>query len=139
MSRPSPPSGAEPPKQARTASGGAVDLLPLAEEICHRYRLEFPDERERYGAAGEAWCLHDNQYLLAWAIQDARDQTVVLGEQVAWLARVLDARGFPVLRLARDLEIAAAVVAQSIPDGALAADVAAKLIEAAGRLDVPRP
>jgi hypothetical protein len=113
MSRPAPPSGANPPTEARTAAGAVVDLLPLAREICSRYRAEFPDEHERYGPAGEAWCLHDNQYLLAWAIQDARDGSVDLVEQALWLRDILNHRGFPVERLARDLEIAAGVAAET--------------------------
>ncbi len=54
--------------------GTAIDLRPLAREICARYREGFPDEQERYGASGVRWCLHDNQYLLASALQDARDE-----------------------------------------------------------------
>ena len=53
--------------------------------------------------------MHDNQHLLNWAALDVAG-AVVLDEQVAWLARVLAARDFPVDRLARDLELAAAVV-----------------------------
>lgn len=109
MSRPAPPSGAAPPVEVYLPDGTAVDLRALAREICARYRAEFPDEQKRYGDAGIEWCLHDNLYLLAWAFQDARDGTVVLGEQALWLARVLAARDFPVPRLARDLEIAAEV------------------------------
>jgi hypothetical protein len=95
MSRPMPPSGANAPLQTRTAAGDAIDLVALAQDVCRRYSSEFPDEQERYGAAGHAWCLHDNQYLLAWAIQDARDHTVELAEQVAWLADVLDSTRLP--------------------------------------------
>ena len=113
MSRPQSPGGATPPVQAFTADGTQIDLPPLARAICARYREEFPDEEERYGPAGMEWCLHDNQYLLAWAIQDARDGTIVLSEQAAWLARVLAARGFPLARLARNLEIASEIVAAS--------------------------
>jgi hypothetical protein len=109
MSRPTPPSGATPPAEERLPDGTAVDLRPIAREICDRYRAEFPDEQERYGDAGFEWCLHDNLYLLAWAFQDARDGTVRLDEQAAWLARVLAARDFPIPRLIRDLGIAAEV------------------------------
>jgi hypothetical protein len=71
MSRPEPPGGAPPPAHAFTPDGAPIDLLSLAREICARYRHEFPDEEERYGPAGMEWCLHDNQYLLAWASQVA--------------------------------------------------------------------
>ena len=110
MSRSAPPSGATPPVEVHLPDGTSIDLRPIAREICAHYRTEFPDEEERYGPAGIEWCLHDNLYLLAWAIQDRRDGTVRLDEQAAWLARILAARDFPVSRLVRDLEIAAEVV-----------------------------
>jgi hypothetical protein len=68
-----PPSGAPPPVTAELRDGEALDLRALAEEICRRYRDEFPDEEERYGDAGVAWCVHDNQHLLTgpWRSQTA--------------------------------------------------------------------
>jgi len=84
-------------------------LAPLAYEICRRYRAEFPDEQERYGDAGIAWCVHDTQYLLAWAVLDL-DLKGHFAESVTWLARLLAARDFPLDRLARDLELAAEAV-----------------------------
>jgi hypothetical protein len=125
--RPAPPSGQPPPREARLADGTAVDLGALAREICERYRAEYADEEERYGDAGNLWCRHDNQHLLNWAVLHTR-AFVVLDEQVAWLARVLEARDFPLDRLARDLDIAAEVVAARV-DGA--GDVAAALSGAA--------
>jgi hypothetical protein len=131
MSRPMPPTGASPPVDARTTAGATVDLVAIAGEICGRYRAEFPDESGRYGPAGEAWCLHDNQYLLAWAIQDARDGSVDLIEQALWLRDILHSRGFPVDRLARNLEIAAAVVEQAIVEEPLAEAVANRFLAGA--------
>jgi len=90
-----------------------IDLVPLAEEICRRYRDEFPDEQERYGDAGVAWCVHDNQHVLAWAV-GSRNGYVDLERELSWLARVLSARDFPVDRLARDLDIAAEVVRERL-------------------------
>lgn len=110
---PPPASGQKPPERAMVA-GELVELVPLAEEICARYRAEFPDERERYGEAGIAWCVHDNRHILNWAceaIAFGADFTANL----LWLRRVLAARDFPVDRLVRDLEIAADVVAESLP------------------------
>ena len=107
-----PPSGAPPPASAQLDGGELLDLRVLAEEICSRYRAEFPDEQERYGDAGVAWCVHDNQHILNWAVTEANG----LGgfeHQVDWLAGVLEARDFPLDRLARDLEIAAAVLEES--------------------------
>jgi hypothetical protein len=134
VSAPRPPSGAIPPAEAYHSDGTPIDLLGLAHQICRRYRAEYPDENERYGESGVKWCLHDNQYLLAWAIQDVRDGTVQLIEQVEWLASVLESRGFPVERLARDLEIAAEVAAAGSHLGNLAAATSQGLAEAAGSL-----
>ena len=88
-----------------------MDVGALAREVCRRYRGEFPDEEGRYGSAGQAWCEHDNSYLLHWALQDVQGITS-LSDQVAWLAGILRARGFPLSRLARDLELCADVVAE---------------------------
>jgi hypothetical protein len=93
-----------------------LDLEALAAEVCARYRAEFPDEEGRYGEAGMQWCRHDNQHLLNWAVLDMHDY-VSLDERVAWLAKVLEARDFPLERLARDLDIAAAVVGERVPAG----------------------
>ncbi len=116
MSSPSrrlaPPSGAAAPLEALAPDGAVVDVRELAKEVCRRYRAEYPDEQERYGDAGQAWCVHDNQYLLHWALLDAQG-TTSLAEQVAWLARVLAARDFPLDRLARDLELCADVVGET--------------------------
>ena len=104
-----PPSGYPPPVSAELRGGGTLDLQLLAEEICRRYRAEYPDEQERYGDAGMAWCVHDNQHLLNWAVTEANGFGG-FERQLEWLAGVLAARDFPLPRLARDLEIAAAVV-----------------------------
>ena len=107
-----PPSGAPPPATAELDGGELLDLRALAEEVCRRYRAEFPDEQERYGDAGVAWCVHDNQHLINWAVTEAKG----LGgfeRQLDWLAGVLEARDFPLDRLARDLEIAALVLEET--------------------------
>ena len=104
-----PPSGSPPPASAGLRSGDTLDLRALAEEICRRYRAEFPDEEGRYGEAGLAWCVHDNQHLLNWAVTEANGFGGFSGH-LEWLAGVLSARDFPVERLSRDLEIAAGVV-----------------------------
>ena len=104
-----PPGGAAAPIDVQGPDGRTVDVRELAREVCRRYRAEFRDEDERYAWAGRAWCMHDNQYLLHWALLNARG-TTRLRDQVAWLARVLAARDFPLDRLARDLEICADVL-----------------------------
>jgi hypothetical protein len=71
-----------------------VDVRELAQEVCRRYRGEYPDEEQRYGPAGDAWCVHDNRHILQWALLDPRG-LVALTEHVAWLAQVLGGRDFP--------------------------------------------
>jgi hypothetical protein len=111
-----PPSGGEePPRTSAPLRGGEpLDLLVLATEICRRYREEFPDERERYGEAGNAWCVHDNQYLLNWAVETVNGYFDIEHE-VAWLANILESRDFPLERLARGLEIGAGVTREAVP------------------------
>jgi len=121
-----------PPPATSEIDGRRVDLVALADEVCRRYELEYPDEQERYGEAGGEWCRHDNQWLLQWAIADVQGATQ-LDEQVRWLARVLKARDFPIARLAHDLRIASDVVSQAgLGDGG--AVVAARLASAAEML-----
>ena len=108
-----PPGGDAPPASAWLDGGEELELLPLAKEICRRYRREFPDEQQRYGDAGNAWCVHDNQYLLCWAVEDVNGY-LDMKREVAWLARVLDARNFPLERLARGLDIGADVVTEHV-------------------------
>lgn len=131
MSRLEPPSGVAPPAEAYHSDGTRIDLQILAGRVCDTYRREFPDEKERYGEAGVKWCLHDNQYLFAWAIQGARDHTVLLLDQVKWLADILGNRGFPLERLARNLEIAAQVARDSTELAGLSAPTSEALQEAA--------
>ena len=111
------PSGAPPPEVA-----GGLDLRALAEQVTERYAAEFPDEDERYEPqVWRAWCRHDTQYLLQWAVLDTKG-LAKLDDQVAWLARVLAARDFPLDRLARTLELAADVAHEAGRD-----DVAERL------------
>jgi hypothetical protein len=105
-----PPSGQSPP--SRTPEG--VALEPLAEQVADLYFAEFPDDLERYGPYVRDWEVHDTQWLLAWASMPM----IELSEQVDWLARVLEARAFPLERLARNLELAADVAAGPLPDAA---------------------
>ncbi len=109
------PSGHPAPRRAVAAGGGpALDLETLALEVCRRYREAYPDEEGRYGEAGAAWCVHDNQHLLNWAAIEARGFGA-MEHDVRWLAGVLQARDFPLERLAHDLEIAADVVQSRAP------------------------
>ena len=103
------PSGGAAPEVAELPGGEWLELVAPAREIARRHRAEFPDEEERYGDRGLEWCAYDNQWILAWAAADAAGFDV-LDKQIRWLSGLLAARGYPVERLARDLEIAAEVV-----------------------------
>ena len=105
--RPAPPSAPAP--VTAVLAGTELDLLAPAREICRRYRAEFPDEAERYGDAGMAWCVHDNQHILSWAVL-AIEHGLGMERQLEWLADVLRSRDFPIDRLVRNLEIAGEVV-----------------------------
>lgn len=121
-----PPSGTAPPSAAPSpvpGSGAEVDLVALAAATCERYYAEYPDEDAVYGPVGRLWCQHDLQHLLNWAALDVAG-AVQLETQVAWLARILESRRFPLLRLARSLELAADVtLAELGPDAAPMAGV----------------
>ncbi|HET6506590.1 MAG TPA: hypothetical protein VFG42_07365 [Baekduia sp.] len=123
-----PPSGTAPPTAAPSPSGDGseIDLYALAAATVRRYYVEFADEDAVYGEVGRLWCQHDLQHLLNWAALDVAGH-VALDDQVAWLARILESRSFPILRLARSLELAADVARD-----ALGADTAAPM---ASRLD----
>ena len=105
-----PSGGTAPPATAELPGGEIIDLAPLAREISGRLRAEFPDEEERYGSAGFEWCVHDNQWLLGWAVEDIAIGGGHFARNVRWLAGLLRARGYPLERLARNLEIAADLV-----------------------------
>jgi hypothetical protein len=120
VSRPvAPPSGFPPPASA-TLGGRRIALAPLAEEIADRYFAEFPEDFDRYGDAVRAWEVHDTCHCLHWAILDAEGYAS-LEKEVTWLADILRARGFPLTKLARNLELAAAVVGERVESGALVA------------------
>ncbi len=108
MTRTAPPSGWPPPAEARLGAT-TIALAPLAAVIADRYFERFPEDLERYGDAARAWELHDTQHLLHWAFGDV-EGFVDMERHVSWLARVLDARGFPLEHLAVNLELAAEVV-----------------------------
>ena len=108
------PSGGAPPQFAELPGGDRLELAGPAREIARRHRAEFPDEEKRYGDRGLEWCAYDNQWILSWAAADAAGFDD-LHRRTEWLAGILEARGYPVERLARDLEIAADVVAPLRP------------------------
>jgi hypothetical protein len=126
-----PEGGDEAPRVSSPLGGnGTLDLVALAQSICERYRLEFPDERERYGDAGHAWCVHDNQHILNWAAESVNGE-LDIRQEIAWLATLLEARDFPTDRLARDLDIGAEVVKGQV-GGLVALELAAVLADTAG-------
>jgi hypothetical protein len=110
---PKAPSGGAAPEAATLPDGAVLQLSPLAREIARRHRLEFPDEQERYGERGLEWCVYDNQWLLSWAVTGA-EGFEDFPARLEWLAGILETRDYPVERLARDLELAADVLAKSV-------------------------
>ncbi|MEA2126577.1 MAG: hypothetical protein QOI80_3359 [Solirubrobacteraceae bacterium] len=118
------PGGAPPPSQATLPDGSALALVPLASEITDRYAHAFPDEQDRYTPEWREWCTHDNQHVLAWAL-DAQAGLTDLWEQISWLARVLEARDYPLDRLARSLELGGDVLDERV--GAATAEAAKEL------------
>jgi hypothetical protein len=138
MTRTIPPSGVNPPQTFELEDGTQVDLGPLASQLCELYYEIYPDDLERYGAAGQAWCDHDSRYLLAWALEDARAETVDCVEQVQWLGRVLANRSFPIERLARHVELTG-TVARNSSLGEIGDRAAARLSEAAAALTRTHP
>ena len=130
--RVAPPSGTAPPSAAPSPVAGQpdLDLVTLAAAVCGRYYAEYPDEDAVYGQVGRLWCRHDMQHVLNWAALDVAG-AVSLESQVAWLARVLEARQYPILRLARSLELAAGVVRDVVGAGA---EAMASALEGAARM-----
>jgi hypothetical protein len=112
------PSGMAPPTAAPSPvpGGPELDLHALAAAVCERYYAEYADEDAVYGEVGRLWCQHDNQHLLNWAALDVAG-AVSLDEQVTWLARILESRSFPLLRLARSLELGSDVVRSAVGVG----------------------
>jgi len=133
VTRPRPPSGVSPPAAFELADGARIDFGPLAERLCRGYYDAYPDDLERYGDTGRAWCDHDSRYLLAWALEDARAGTVDCVAQVQWLSRVLAARAFPIERLARHVELTADVLCDAAL-GETGVRAAARMREAAAAL-----
>ena len=117
-----PPSGSPAPTSGHGWPAGGSTLPPLAEAVADRYFAEFPDDLERYGDAARAWEVHDTLHCLHWAVLDV-EGCADLEREVAWLASVLGSRGFPLERLARNLELAADVVDRGLAaPGAAVAD-----------------
>ena len=122
-----PPSGAPAP-DAATLHGRRIALVPLAEAVADRYFTQFPDDLDRYGEAARAWEVHDTLHCLNWAVLDVAG-AASLEREIAWLADVLGARGFPLEHLARNLELAA-----DVADERLDPEVAGALRAAAAQV-----
>ena len=71
-----PPSGQQPPPDVSLQDGTAVELRPPAVAASDRHLSAHPELVERYGAHTREWCVHDLQWLLLWAVQDADGQGV---------------------------------------------------------------
>lgn len=108
-----PPRGAPPPSTATLPEGVELALRPLAVEVTDEHLRRHPEDLERYGEPGRDWCTHDNQHLLHWAVLDLRGE-LSFTDQLAWLANVLDSRGYPLANLADNLEAAAGAVRRRV-------------------------
>ena len=127
--RVAPPSGMPPPSVAMFPDGTAVELRRLAQKIADAHLRRHPEDVERYGAElAREWATHDHQHILAWAAGD-----LDLDGQLAWLARVLDARGYPVENFLDSLAIAAETLERELDTDA-AREVSSRLRAAAARL-----
>ena len=104
-----PPSGWPAPRAARLGDHD-IPLVGRSEAVAERYFERFPEDRERYGDAGFQWAVHDTQHLLNWAIQ-AEAGYGDLAREVGWLARVLEARDFPMDHFWAHVELCAEAMA----------------------------
>ncbi len=127
--RTAPPSGMAPPGAVLTTTGETVQLIPLAEEVAGRHLEGHPEDVTRYGEKlAWQWCVHDMQHVLAWAITDQEFRG-----QLAWLARILDARDYPVNNLFDCVLTAADVVERDLPPD-VASEVADRMRQVADAL-----
>jgi hypothetical protein len=93
--------------------------IPVAERICARHAAEFPDVVARYGDRGQAYCIHDGAYLVAWLVDELdAGPAGSFGRNVGWLWSVLDARGYPADSFRRSLELLADELVMLRPDDA---------------------
>ena len=102
----------------RLASGEEVALPPFAEAASDRHLAAHPRSSSATAPHTRAWCVHDLQWLALWAVQDADGQGVDLAAQLDWLARVLDARGYPLVSLADALGTLADELRGTLPGAA---------------------
>jgi hypothetical protein len=114
-----PPSGQMPPQQVRLRAGEAIELAPWATAAADHHLAEHPEELERYGVHARDWCVHDLQWVCLWAIMDADGQAIDFDAQLAWLARLLAARAYPLGSLADALDSLAEELPDTLPDAAV--------------------
>jgi hypothetical protein len=119
-----------PPRRAVLREDGReLDLELLAGRVADRHLERHPEDVTRYGAGlAREWCVHDVQHILNWAVHEANGD-FPLADRLAWLAGVLDARGYPVANLVSCVETTAEVAGP--PLSPLLREGAARLREAA--------
>ena len=84
--------------------GSAVELRPPRSSRRTVISPSTPSSSSATAPHTRAWCVHDLQWLLLWAVQDADGQGVDFAAQLDWLVRVLDARDYPLASLADALD-----------------------------------
>jgi hypothetical protein len=117
-----------PPSSATLPDGSQVDLYALAVKVTEIHLERHPEDAERYGHLAWAWCVHDTQHLMSWAVGDLQ-----FARQLRWLAGILDARGYPLGNLFDCVRACASVLRQEVGPGAR--DAARRMDDGAGELE----
>jgi hypothetical protein len=113
-----PPTGQAPPAEALLRDGTLVPLAATAAAAAERHLTQHPEEIDHHGPHTAAWCRHDLQWVLSWAVQAADGQPIEFAAQLDWLARILAARDYPIASLADALDELAAAAEPSLPGAA---------------------
>jgi hypothetical protein len=118
------PSGELPPMEMEL-DGVRIDLLAIATEAADRHHERHPEDVGRLGESARDWCIHDTQWLVAWAILDVQGYTS-FADQLEWLTSLLRARDYPIEHVAEGLLTAAELCGDD--------RVADVLVQGAGRI-----
>src|SRR3954463_6696732 len=91
---------------------------PLAEAVVARQYRRQPELRRRYGPDGEAKCVHDTEYHLAYlAVAVSYSSPALFADYVAWAGTVLAAHGVGAGDVAGGLPCLRDVLGEQLPAG----------------------